>query len=920
MAEKDISQEDRNNIRIRNLLANIERTFLPVNSIIGKYRIIEEIDRGGMAVVYKATQLDLDRVVALKVMPANISINRVFVERFLSEAHAIGQLNHPNIVKIFEVATEGNIYFLAMEYIPGQNLYYYLHYQKPKLAEVLEIVISLTEALSCAHQQKIIHRDLKLNNVIMRDQKAPVLIDFGLAKAMETDEVDRPGITKTGEIMGSPSYMAPERLLGGPVDHRSDICSLGIMLYEMLTFKNPYLDQRNLHQTTMNVMESNPIPPRKLIPWLPLEIEAITLKAMAKDPSQRYQTMGQFKLDLQNYLKGDPVTARPPSVVSKTRRIIKRHWPSISISIIILLFSCLFAFTFYLQYNKEKSHWQPIYNESFVREDLLRNWLFSDSVNSENSIGISNHDLRCEAEELHYALLNKHFNRDIRIECTISANPHDIFNAGFFLSGNCPDSAICFHINKDAIGITGISKPGSQVVLSDNYQGRKLSLYKNNYIIIERINESVSFYVNNQLIIKMSDNFPQLGKGHDKVGFFVNNGSARLTNLHIYRRAVPEVPSPTLIADRFMERGDFEAALDELSNLSVDFASLDIAKEINLKTIECLVRLGKNSEAETMINKYFSITNKEDPQKPHLYFLQSVIFLNKGNQNSADSVIRLISRNYPQSAVNQAIVFDKISDISGLLQSDQIEQAKTEFFEFLYEYRKSVISTELLFNAICDYYEKKHTPDSLISLSKKIIADKNCTESYKSLAKFRLAVATLDKGKTADSKQILDRLITGNAIPEMMQDFLYYMAQISEFDFSLREASLLYRKIHGDSLNSNQLNWIASVNELLIHQAPSDDSLKIRLGNIVDANHPYPDVRLLASYFLGNVDEKSFVKKWNRIYPGNYWYLYYFARKAHIENNDVRAREHLGLLKSKLSRKEWHYFLVIRILSNIDRW
>ena len=140
-----------------------------------------------MAVVYKALQLDLNREVALKVMPANISINRGFVERFLTEAHAVAKLSHPNIVNIYEVATEKNTYYLAMEYIPGKNLYYYLHYYKPKLVDVLEIVVKLTDALSYAHKQKIIHRDLKLNNVIMRDRLTPVLIDFGLAKALEED-------------------------------------------------------------------------------------------------------------------------------------------------------------------------------------------------------------------------------------------------------------------------------------------------------------------------------------------------------------------------------------------------------------------------------------------------------------------------------------------------------------------------------------------------------------------------------------------------------------------------------------------------------------------------------------------------------------------------------------------------------------
>ena len=155
---------DKFKIKIHNILPTLERTFLQIGSTIGKYRIIEEIDRGGMAVVYKALQLDLDREVALKVLPANITINRRFVERFLSEAHAVARLQHPNIVNIHEVAVENNVYYLAMDFIPGMNLYYHLNFQKPKLVEVLEITAKVADALSYAHKQKIIHRDLKLNN------------------------------------------------------------------------------------------------------------------------------------------------------------------------------------------------------------------------------------------------------------------------------------------------------------------------------------------------------------------------------------------------------------------------------------------------------------------------------------------------------------------------------------------------------------------------------------------------------------------------------------------------------------------------------------------------------------------------------------------------------------------------------------
>jgi serine/threonine protein kinase len=290
----------------------------------------------------------------------------------------------------------------------------------------------------------------------MRDMLTPVLIDFGLAKAMENDDKVRPGITRTGEIMGSPSYMAPERLLGGPVDHRSDICSLGIMLYEMLTFKNPYLDQRNLHQTTINVMESNPIPPRRLVPWLPAEIEAITLKAMAKDPSNRYQTMDEFRADLVRYQHGDPVSARPPSICSKIHHFTKKHWVPLVIGSIVVSFSALFISTLYIQSKKEQSHWQIVFNDDFDRKNIEKYWTFeADSTDTaDSSWSITDGVLSGKSNNEIYALLDKHINRDILIECDITGNPKDIYNAGIFLYGNKPDSSYCFYINRTVLEST----------------------------------------------------------------------------------------------------------------------------------------------------------------------------------------------------------------------------------------------------------------------------------------------------------------------------------------------------------------------------------------------------------------------------------------------------------------------------------
>ncbi|NLD93482.1 MAG: protein kinase [Fibrobacter sp.] len=922
MAENETSSaEDRSSIRIRNMLASIERTFLPVNTVIGKYRIIEEIDRGGMAVVYKAIQMDLNRVVALKVMPANISINHGFVERFLSEAHAIAQLNHPNIVKIIEVATEGNIYYLAMEYIPGQNLYYFLHYQKPKLVDVLEIIIKLTEALTCAHGQKIIHRDLKLNNVIMRDQLSPVLIDFGLAKAMENDESLRPGITRTGEVMGSPSYMAPERLLGGPVDQRSDICSLGIMLYEMLTFKNPYLDQRNLHQTTINVMESNPIPPRRLVPWLPIEIEAITLKAMAKDPANRYQTMGQFKADIQNYINGDPIIARPPTIISRVRHFVKKQWAPLAIGFTILVFSVLFAAMFYLQSKKGQSHWQPIFTDQFDEKSHTADWIFThDPVNDPSQrFFTGNEDLRSAGKGTVAALLNKHFNRDIMITCDFLANPDDLYNCGIFLSGNTPDSSYCFHINRNGRGETGITLPGSRFLIRDVPPG-KVPLLKRNRVIVERINDQITFTMNNVIVTQIYDNFPVLGRGHDKLGIFINKGACRVDNIKVYRRATPQVPSPMLIADRFMERGDFEAAMDEYTNLLIDFAQSSIANEIKLKMINCLIRLEKNAEALELLNSFSTLTPKEERYKPYLSYLHSKILVNQGYMTSADTIYQYLADNYGASSINLELYTRESIDLFNLVTSNRFDSARQQFYRISGRYKKDHVKNAQLFELLTSYYFKTLQNDSVIALSAEIYNNYKGIGACALTSKYLSALAYLNKGKKDTAKLVLDQLITGNALPERSTEMLYIMGQITEFDFSYKEALLLYRRLFQEASRSNELTWMAAIAQGLLLCKDSGTAANTLFKHVQDGDHIFPQPRLIASYFQGMISDSVFYQKWQVLSPDNPWYLYYQARKRYCANDMEASQRLLNQLLSRLSKKEWSYFRIFKIVTSMDRW
>jgi serine/threonine protein kinase/tetratricopeptide (TPR) repeat protein len=915
---KNLKAVEKGNVRIRNLLASIERTFLPVGARIGKYSIIEEIDRGGMAVVYKALQLDLDREVALKVMPANITINRNFVERFLTEAHAVAKLNHPNIVNIHEVAVENNIYYLAMDYIPGKNLYYHLHNAKPKLVDVLEIIARLADALQYAHNQKIIHRDLKLNNVIMKDRLTPVLIDFGLAKALEDDN-SKGGITRTGEIIGSPSYMAPERILGGIVDHRSDICSLGIMLYEMLTFKNPYLDQRNLHQTTINVMEANPIPPRKLVPWLPVEIEAITLKAMAKAVEGRYQSMNAFREDIVRYQRGEPVVARPLSFFAKVRHFIRRRWAPIVIVGLIIIFAGLYGLSMYAQVKKEQSRWQIVYSEKFGGKADDDNWaFFPQSTSSDTAWQYRDGKLCGRSDTLAFAQLQRRYNRDILIEFDIAADSFNCFNAGLYLFGSQPDSGYAFYFNSGGEGKHGIRFPGSTFLFKEA-DPANVPLHSVNHIVVERIQHSITYSINSVMVARVWDFLPPLGKEHENMGFFVNGSGAVFDNLKIYRRAIPQAPSPTLIADRFWERGDLEAALDEYRGLLLDFSENDITCEIQVKIADCLLRLMRPEEALEALSRQCALKRDESLLARH-YFLKGIIYGVQGDERAADSILRYLASHFTANPANISAMTITLLRSYNAMESGRPDLADREINALAEYYKKYPYIWGNFHLALLQDYIDRGALDTADEIANDIIKIYAKDERLLVAAITAQGTILLHRGLKEKAKAAFDLCIAGHLNAEGIWDVWMALAEIYKYDSKSQDALAIYQKIHRECPPSVMVNWMAAIEVADImgkDNAAYRDSL---LNYVATGSHPFPLPRLIANLYLDTLREMGFKERWEALYPGDRTYLYYLARKAAMKNESVVATIYLNELKRNLSKQRWLYFRVLKVLNNVDNW
>ena len=277
--------------------------FQPEQVVSGRYRVVRKLGGGGMADVYLCEDLTLGRRVALKVLLERFLGDATFVERFRREAKAAGGLNQGNLVSIYDWGELDGTYYIVMEYVEGETLKDYIRRQgRLSGTESVRIALQLLAALEYAHRNGIVHRDIKPQNVMMDDQGTVKVMDFGIARAGDS------GMTEAGSILGTAQYLAPEQAKGQPVDARTDLYSVGVVLYEMLTGAVPFKGDTAVTVALKHVNEIA-MEPAQVIPGLPYSLNQIVLKAMAKDPAQRYQSADQFARDLRAAQVGGPVAA-----------------------------------------------------------------------------------------------------------------------------------------------------------------------------------------------------------------------------------------------------------------------------------------------------------------------------------------------------------------------------------------------------------------------------------------------------------------------------------------------------------------------------------------------------------------------------------------------------------------------------------
>jgi WD40 repeat protein len=286
------------------------------------YEILGELGRGGMGNVYRARQLRLNRLVALKLVRADSMVAPAQRPRFLVEGEVLARLQHPNVVQIYDIGFyQGQPYF-ALELVEGGSLAAKLNGKPLPARQAAQLAACLAQAVHAAHAQRIIHRDLKPANVLLTADDVPKLTDFGLAKTLDVDLK----LTRTGEVLGTPAYMAPEQALGqatqiGPL---TDVYALGVILYETLTGRPPFL-AATCQEVLQQVSWHEPVPPRRLQPQVPRDLETICLRCLQKEPRKRYANAGELADDVRRFLGGEPIRARPVGRAERLARWCRRN-------------------------------------------------------------------------------------------------------------------------------------------------------------------------------------------------------------------------------------------------------------------------------------------------------------------------------------------------------------------------------------------------------------------------------------------------------------------------------------------------------------------------------------------------------------------------------------------------------------------
>ncbi len=636
---------------------------------LGRYEILGEIGAGGMATVFRARDLELERVVALKVLPSHVTLDDRFVSRFLHEARTVARLSHPAIVQVHDIGQDRGAWYISMELIPGQNLAEYLREDTPNLQQSVQIAAQIAEAIAYTHKHGVMHRDLKPSNVLMRADQ-PVVIDFGLSK----DILLRDGavLTNDGEMVGSPAYMSPEQAKGDEVDHATDICALGILLYELISFKNPYLDPRSIHQTVLNVMAAEPVPLRQLCPWVDRELDAVVHKAMARERTSRYESMDAFAADLRAWLAGKPVSARPPGMAWHLRRFLREKALALWIAGVTVAFMLLGLGYLQLQERLSRTPWTVFTEETFDSPTPaihFESWAIEGTRGNPSLVPSS--DWKVEAGRLvgrstgvSFCRTTEEFMGNLRVEFDVTGNGGTNHDFNVFLYGDRPSNGVRFFL-----GQWGTQRSGIETS-DERYQWlpseTPLEVGRTYRVQIERDGQRLRLSVDGKLLEERIQALPPTKSAGYRLGFFTWNGKVSIDNIQISRRTVALKASPTVVADAFLDEGLLDHAVNAYNSVVQSYPTHEVAQQAQLKLGTIAMVRNQYKRALELFAGVVQGPLSKDLRMQGL-FLQSIALQSAGDLVGSQKAQEELVESDPGHPSNVALIQNQLGRIEGCL-------------------------------------------------------------------------------------------------------------------------------------------------------------------------------------------------------------------------------------------------------------
>ncbi|MHC5077442.1 MAG: protein kinase domain-containing protein [Planctomycetota bacterium] len=559
---------------------------------IGRYEILSEIGRGGMGAVYKVRHEEL----------GSVADSEEEVQRFQQEAKAAAMLNHPGIVQVHDVGEDEGVHYFTMDFVEGRPLDRVIDEERITPRRAVEIVHAVAEALAFAHGKGVLHRDIKPANIFISAGGNPLLGDFGLAKRVESSVQ----LTQSGTTLGTPAYMSPEQVEGASlVDARSDVYSLGAVLYELLTLR-PLFEGATALNVMYRVLHDDPIPPRKLSENVHQDIENICLKCIEKEPERRYPNVQAMAEDVARYLNGEPILAKPPGMFSVLFRKIRRRKALAISTVAVLVAAAAVAVAlgvYYAEKAREKGEWVLVFEDDFERDELGPPWK---TVIGEWEI----HDgaLCCLKQSDNIIVILEKYPGDVRIEYDAWAVDWPVCSLSCFLNSS----------DRNPI------QEGYYLGFGDNMNKRSYILRRQAYvanntgalvrnghkhkIVGERIGSKITLSVDSQVVNAYTDYFPLSSAEHAHVGFYSWFSHAHFDNVRIYTKIGSEKLTRVEAADMLFEEGAYDRAAKEYGDAQKSLRGNE-ADVVRFKEALTSIKAGEHSAGKKNLQILISKTD-----------------------------------------------------------------------------------------------------------------------------------------------------------------------------------------------------------------------------------------------------------------------------------------------------------------------